>query len=149
YIEENLALEISNTIPSMMVTKVFFHVLVFALIFAMFTTHQTLGEQDCTDEKIAVLRTCKKTLDIDDDYVEPTSRCRHLVESSDMACVCRKVTLAEEFSVSVSKLVRLARECGNVVPAGSKCGTWTVPPPLSPQEHVPNSSITRKNHEIE
>ncbi|TVU14118.1 hypothetical protein EJB05_37564, partial [Eragrostis curvula] len=115
-----------------MATKVSLQVLVVALIFAMFTTHQTWGEQDCHQEKILVIQKCKATIEIGVPYVRPRSDCRQVVEASDMACVCRIITEDEELYISVSKLVRLARACGQIVPAGSKCGTWTVPPPLSP-----------------
>ncbi|TVU32071.1 hypothetical protein EJB05_23789, partial [Eragrostis curvula] len=116
----------------MMLVKLARQVLIIALVFATFTTHGVWGEADCHHEKILVFLKCKKTIKIGVDYVQPTSECRRTVQSSDMACVCRIITDDEEFYVSVSKLVRLARECGRQVPAGDKCGSWTVPPPLSP-----------------
>jgi hypothetical protein len=40
-----------------------------------------------------------------------------------MACVCRSITLEEQLTISVMKVVDVAKECGNPVPPGNKCGS--------------------------
>ncbi|XP_039818658.1 uncharacterized protein LOC120681202 [Panicum virgatum] len=138
----------------MMATKVAIQVMVFALVFIMLATHPGWGEQDCYDEKDAVIRKCMvwpiskgaartpsrkahhASIETFSDYVDPSNICRATVQESDMACVCHVISKSEQRKISVVKLVRLARQlarqCGKPVLVGSKCGTWTVPPPLSP-----------------
>lgn len=107
----------------MMDPKVAFQILIIALIVFMFTTHQAWGEQDCHNEKISVIRKCQKIIEIGTPYARPRGACRRAVESSDMACVCRIITEDEEFYISVSKIVQLARDCGKIIPEGAKCGS--------------------------
>ena len=92
----------------------------------MFMTHQVWGEQDCYQEKELVLNKCRKTLKVGKPYVEPSEPCIHAVRHSDMTCVCRHLTVDEENKVSAAKLVLLAKECGNPVPAGNKCGSKCI-----------------------
>ncbi|KAF8704169.1 hypothetical protein HU200_031664 [Digitaria exilis] len=64
-----------------------------------------------------------KTITLEGDYVDPSNKCRETVQKSYMACVCRVISVDEQLKISVVKLVRLARACGKIVPAGSKCGS--------------------------
>jgi hypothetical protein len=108
----------------MMATKVAIQVMVFALVFfIMLATHPAWGEQECCAEKDAVIHNCMRTITIVGGYVDPSSRCRATVQESDMACVCRAISVNEQLRISVVKLVRLARQCGKLVPVGSKCGS--------------------------
>ncbi|TVU15332.1 hypothetical protein EJB05_38848, partial [Eragrostis curvula] len=97
-----------------------------------FTAHEAWAERDCHHEKVLVMYKCSVTLAVGTDYVDPSNKCRRAVESSDMVCVCGIIEVIDQLTISVAKLVRLARECGNPVPAGTKCGNVIVPPPLSP-----------------
>ena len=56
--------------------------------------------------------------------IKPSEICCQTVRSSDMTCVCHALEPDEEVlqNVSAVKLVRLSRECGNLVAVGSKCG---------------------------
>ncbi|CAL5031131.1 unnamed protein product [Urochloa decumbens] len=115
-----------------MATKVDLQVMAFALVFIILATHLTWGEVDCHHEKQAVMHKCMKTITIVGDYVDPSNKCREIVQESNMACICRNIEIEDQLKISVVKLVRLARQCGKLVPIGSKCGTWTVQPPQSP-----------------
>jgi len=53
-----------------MATKVAIQVMVFALVFIMLATHPGWGEQDCYDEKDAVIRKCMVTIIFIGDYVD-------------------------------------------------------------------------------
>ncbi|KAF8714794.1 hypothetical protein HU200_027322 [Digitaria exilis] len=106
-----------------MALKVMLQGLVFSLAFAMFTTHHACGEGDCHVEKILVLRACRKTVIIGVEYEHPTNKCRRAVQKSDMVCICRTLSIEEEYFVSAAKLVLLARECGKPVPPGTPCGS--------------------------
>ncbi|TVU30210.1 hypothetical protein EJB05_21820, partial [Eragrostis curvula] len=114
--------------------KAILQVIIFAFTIFMFATHEALGEHDCYHEKENVKVKCKKNLDIVSPYVRPRagSKCCRTVRESDMVCVCRTLTRAEEDEISAVKLVDVADDCGKPVPVGNKCGTWTVPPPLPP-----------------
>nr|TKW06245.1 hypothetical protein SEVIR_7G230100v2 [Setaria viridis] len=110
--------------------KVILQLLVFALVLTIFTTHQAWGEEDCYEEKRSIIKYCIKSIRIRGKYVPPSRTCRVYVELCDMACVCHVLTPQDELRISAFKLVRLARDYGVPVPAGSKCGSWTVPPSL-------------------
>uniref|UniRef100_A0A804ULV3 Bifunctional inhibitor/plant lipid transfer protein/seed storage helical domain-containing protein n=1 Tax=Zea mays TaxID=4577 RepID=A0A804ULV3_MAIZE len=87
-------------------TKVMLRVLVFSLVFTMLSTHQALGN--------------KENCDKDKDFIKRQ---------------CESITLEEQLTISVMKVVDVAKECGNPVPPGNKCGTWTVPPQLLARVH--------------
>ena len=106
----------------MMTTKVILQLMVYVLVFTILMTHQAWGEDDCYDEKDKVKHDCMKTLDISKDWEEPSHKCRRTVQKSDMACICRIITIEEQIKISMGKLVRLARECGKIIPDESKCG---------------------------
>ncbi|TVT99709.1 hypothetical protein EJB05_54909, partial [Eragrostis curvula] len=97
--------------------------LLVCLIFAIFTTNHIWGEKDCYKEKELVRKHCLATITVHGDYVPPNNPCRHVVESSDMVCICRTLTSQEEVTISATKLVRLAHDCHKPVPIGSKCGS--------------------------
>ncbi|CAL5055284.1 unnamed protein product [Urochloa decumbens] len=115
----------------MMYVKVVFQLMVFALVFTMFIPHLSLGEKDCYEQKYRFKHKCMESIEIKGPYVAPSDSCVLVVRQSDMACICRVILIEEQAEISVSKIVRLATECGNPVPAGNKCGSYTVPPPLS------------------
>ncbi|RLM69655.1 hypothetical protein C2845_PM17G01860 [Panicum miliaceum] len=48
-----------------------------------------------------------------------------------MACICHILTIEEENTVSIYKILRLSRDCDQPVPAGSRCESFTVPTLLS------------------
>ena len=110
----------------MMAIKAIIHVLVFCLVFTTFTAHKACGEDDCYQEKRLVILSCKETNEIGTPYVEPNTKCRNAVQNSNMPCICRNIRVEEEHFISVSKLVKLARECHNAVPPKSKCGSKCV-----------------------
>ena len=96
--------------------------MVYALVFTIIMTHQAFGEDDCYHEKDKVKHDCIKTLDINKDWEEPSHKCRETVQKSDMACICRIISIDEQIKISMGKLVRLARERGKTIQGGSKCG---------------------------
>jgi hypothetical protein len=106
-----------------MVTKGTLQLVVFVLVFSMFTTHQTCAEQECYQDKIKVKNDCKKTITKQGRYIAPSPLCCHVVEASDIACICRILLPEDEDEISPKKLVRLAKDCEKPVPMGSKCGS--------------------------
>lgn len=110
-------------VTSRMAIKVTFQILMFALAFAIFTTHQAWGEQDCHDEKEDVEKYCIGSIKINGDYEPTTAMCRQVVGRSDMACICCLLNPRDEVHVSAVKLVRLARDCRKPLPSGSRCGS--------------------------
>ena len=114
-----------------------FLLVVFALVFVMFTSHQAWSEQDCHEDKEKLLITiCWDTVKIDGAYVPPADFYCHFVQIVDMASVCRLLYPVDEVTtsavkkslqltsvVTLSKLVHLAHDCGKALPIGSKCGS--------------------------
>jgi hypothetical protein len=100
-----------------------FLLMVFALVFVMFASHQALSEQDYHEDKEKLLTICWDTIKIDGAYVPPTAFCRYFVKKKvNMACVCRLLNPANEVTTSAVKLVHLAHDCGKALLVGSKCG---------------------------
>ena len=106
-----------------MSTKVIRQLLVFVLVFTMFTAHQVCGEKDCYDERDSVKIDCKNTLKLGTQYAPPSDSCCHTVRQSDMVCICHVLSVRDEQTVSVYKLLKLARDCQNSVPRGTRCGS--------------------------
>lgn len=63
-----------------------------------------------------------ETITIQGNYVNPSESCIRVVKKSDMACICRVITLEDEMTISVVKTIRLARQCHMPLEIGSKCG---------------------------
>lgn len=110
----------------MVAMKVTFQVITCALILTMFVSRQAWGEDDCYDKKVLLIMHCKDTIQFEGAYVDPTNKCRSVVEASDMACVCLKITIKEQYHINARKIIRLARDCGKPLPVGSKCGSKCV-----------------------
>ncbi|TVT96971.1 hypothetical protein EJB05_57802, partial [Eragrostis curvula] len=115
-----------NIIPSkciMGTIKLVPQIMLFALVFTnIIATHQAWGEKECYGEKESIKHKCKENISIIDDYVRPGQECCHVVKESDMICVCRILSIEEESTISAVKLFYVARDCGNPVPVGKKCG---------------------------
>jgi hypothetical protein len=113
----------------MMVVKVILRILVFALVLTMLENNQARGEKDCYHEKLSIKQKCKKSIKLDGSYVRPMpgDTCCKEVTASDMVCVCRVLTPGDFFEISSIRLVNVARECGNPLPVGFKCGSkWLI-----------------------
>ncbi|KAG2560101.1 hypothetical protein PVAP13_8KG050251, partial [Panicum virgatum] len=88
----------------------------------------SLGRARLLRREELVLQKCRFTIKIPGDYVRPNPSCRVAVDHADMACICHILTIEEEKTVSVSKkILRLARDCDQPVPARNQCGSFTVP----------------------
>lgn len=99
-------------------------IMVVGVVGIMFaSSHKALGEQDCYADKRTILRVCINSIKISGDYDPPSYLCRHLVGTSDMACICRVLWPSDEHIVSAAKLIRLASDCGQALHVGSKCGS--------------------------
>ncbi|KAF8780839.1 hypothetical protein HU200_000788 [Digitaria exilis] len=107
----------------MMTTRGFLQVLVFGLVFTMFTIDQTWGEPDCYREKALVREHCMESITIKGDYVRPSEACCHMVDQSDMTCICHNITLEDEKEISVAKFLWVAIDCDKPVESGTECGS--------------------------
>jgi hypothetical protein len=96
--------------------KVMLPLMVFSLVFTMFTTHQAWVEKDCYHQRDLVKRDCDKTIKINHPYNPPTAECIGVVKLSDVLCICRILTPDDEKEISVPKLLRLAEDCNRPVP---------------------------------
>jgi hypothetical protein len=107
----------------MMNTKVILQLMVFSLVFTMLVTRQAWGEEDCYLDKEEIKSKCKDAISLGGDYVQPSAECCAAMRKSNMACICRNLSADEQLRVlSVSKLIRVSRQCHNPVAVGSKCG---------------------------
>jgi hypothetical protein len=107
------------------IIKLILQTMVFSIVFTMFATHRAWGERDRYKEKLALLFNCRQTLARGTAYEEPKQTYRATVKHRkiDMVCICSIITAEDEQKISVEKLLRLARECGKPLPAGSSCGS--------------------------
>nr|TKW06593.1 hypothetical protein SEVIR_7G250000v2 [Setaria viridis] len=118
----------------MMAIEVILRALVYVLVFTMLVDNQAWGEKNCYPEKESVKYRCMKHIKFGTRYLPPLlgNKCCRTVAVSDMVCICGILTEEEIREISSFKLVRVARDCGHPLPVGTKCGTWTVPPPAPP-----------------
>lgn len=106
----------------MMVLKVVRQALIFGLLFSLLSINQAWGEKDCYGEKDSIIYNCRKTLAIHTDWVDPSNECRHIVEKSDIMCICSILVPHDEIVTRIDKFFRLAHFCGKQIPEGTKCG---------------------------
>nr|TKW11946.1 hypothetical protein SEVIR_5G005600v2 [Setaria viridis] len=107
-----------------MSTKVDHRLLLFALVLAMFTAHQVLGEDDRYPQKDVFIEKCMDTIEIV--YVNPSQSYIHTVEKYDMECICRVINPTDEMKISIMKTLRLAYVCHQPIPVGRKCGSKSI-----------------------
>ena len=113
-----------------------FLLVVFALVFVMFTSHQAWSEQDFHEDKEKVLTIFWDTVKIDGAYVPPADFCCYFVQIVEMAFVCHLLYPVDEVTtsavkkslqltsvVTLSKLIHLAHDCAKALPVGIKCGS--------------------------
>ncbi|KAG0539841.1 hypothetical protein BDA96_03G356800 [Sorghum bicolor] len=112
-----------------MATKVIVELLMLVSISAIFLAHQACGEPDCHTEKLLVMIHCRRTIKHNGAYHFPTVDCIEAIQKSDIPCVCHILDQDDEKKISAEKLVTLARQLGKTLQTGSKCGSYTVPPP--------------------
>ncbi|TVU41486.1 hypothetical protein EJB05_15009, partial [Eragrostis curvula] len=106
-------------------------------VFALFTMPQAMGEQECYDDKVIFKQKCHLSIARDIIYIHPTDSCCRAVQKVDMPCVCRIITPEEEHKINPRYVFYVSQDCNKPVPAGQKCGSWTVPPPPpSPPHHM-------------
>jgi hypothetical protein len=99
---------------------------VFVLVSTMLAEHQAWGERDCHGEKVAVKRGCKKNIKFGVAYDRPMlgdGCCSTVVDVPTMVCICGILTKQDIREISSVSLVRVARDCGHPLPAGTKCGS--------------------------
>ncbi|TVU39359.1 hypothetical protein EJB05_12772, partial [Eragrostis curvula] len=106
-------------------TKVFIQLLVYASVFALFTVPQALGEKECYGEKVTFLQKCSRSIQRGYAYVHPSSSCCEAVQEIDMTCVCGIITRLDK--INAQNAYRVSLDCNNPVPAGNRCGGWTIP----------------------
>ncbi|RCV10042.1 hypothetical protein SETIT_2G079800v2 [Setaria italica] len=115
-----------------MTTKSIIQLLVFALVFTLSIMPRGWGEQDCYREKAKFIEICDLSIRRGSAYMEPHYACCLIVRTYDMVCVCRTMTDEDEKTVDVQHAYFVSRDCHKPVPAGNKCGSWTIPEPPSP-----------------
>lgn len=99
------------------------HLLVFALVLAMFTTHQALGA-DHKKEKEVIIEKCLAYIKHGGHPVyNPKPDCRHAIEQADMVGVCGVITSVDEHKISIYKLIELCFYVHKPIPAKTKCGS--------------------------
>ena len=108
----------------MITIKIMLRVLVFSLVFTMLATHQAWGKnkENCEKDKNFIKRQCENCIAVGR-KARASKLCCNAMKRADMACVCRSITLEEQLKISVVKVVDVAKECGNPVPPGNKCGS--------------------------
>lgn len=104
-----------------MATKVITQ-LMFVLVFTLFATNQAWG-WDCDIDKKLVKTNCISSIQQGGNNKPPNSACCHFVKYTNVVCICHILTPDDEITISVAKLVHVAKVCGNPLPVGTKCGS--------------------------
>ncbi|XP_028785328.1 uncharacterized protein LOC114741243 [Neltuma alba] len=88
------------------------------------------AQSECKGTPIYELMSkCEKFVEPSGPKVQPSAECCSAVKGADIPCLCKYVSGAIEKMVSMEKVVYVCRTCGKDLPAGMKCGSYTVPPP--------------------
>jgi hypothetical protein len=108
----------------MITIKVMLRALAFSLVFTMIATHQAWGKnkENCDKDKDSVKSKCQNCIGVGR-KARTNKECCDAIKAADMACVCRSIIAEEQLKISVVKVVEVAKECGNPVPPGNKCGS--------------------------
>ncbi|PAN10080.1 hypothetical protein PAHAL_2G070800 [Panicum hallii] len=110
-----------------MPAKAVIQLVVFALVFTLCTMPRAWGEQDCYREKDVFLHKCAWSIRRGLAYLHPNPICCRTVRKIDMTCVCGAILPREEETIDVRHAYFVSQDCRKPVPAGNKCGSWTVP----------------------
>ncbi|TVU36561.1 hypothetical protein EJB05_18499 [Eragrostis curvula] len=111
-----------------MATKVIVPLMAAFVALTMLVAHQACAEKDCYHEKVRVIDDCIDFLRKYGSTLRPSFNCRMAVDVSDLACICRILNDTDEEKISAEKLVLLARSEGQALEAGTKCGSYPIPP---------------------
>ncbi|WCJ36840.1 Bifunctional inhibitor/lipid-transfer protein/seed storage 2S albumin superfamily protein [Euphorbia peplus] len=99
---------------------------------ALILKEQTVSAY-CYDEKtqhqMALLASkCAEFIKKDGPKRLPSKECCDTIKNTATNDICSCINARVEAMVSMEKAVFIARKCGKNVPAGMKCGSYTIPP---------------------
>ncbi|XP_074578993.1 uncharacterized protein LOC141835438 [Curcuma longa] len=120
---------------SAQVSLPFFFLLTVALLLAGATTFPSAKSQlivACGTDVEKLVLACHEFIAIPGPKKKPNKACCDCLARADVPCLCKELPPEVEKSISMEKAVYVARSCGKTVPAGTKCGSYTVPPSGAP-----------------
>ncbi|XP_010273373.1 PREDICTED: male-cone protein 1-like [Nelumbo nucifera] len=98
-------------------------VLAAALLVAV---HQVWA-QDCKADIDGLMKECLQYIKKSGPQVPPSQGCCDVVKKANITCVCQNITKEMEQTISMAKVVYVAKYCGRDLPHGLKCGDTTIP----------------------
>ncbi|KAG6536270.1 uncharacterized protein LOC122002874 [Zingiber officinale] len=113
----------------------FFFLLTVASLLVGATTVPTEQSQlivACGTDVEKLVLACHEFIAIPGPKKKPNKACCDSLATADVPCLCKELPPEVEKSISMEKAVYVARSCGKTVPAGTKCGSYTVPPSGAP-----------------
>ncbi|CAL5066504.1 unnamed protein product [Urochloa decumbens] len=115
-----------------MTRKAIIQLLVFALVYTLSVMPHAWGEMGCYRQKVSFMQKCNWSIKRGMAYMPPHAGCCRVVQRIDMVCVCRTMTEDDEKTIDVKHVYFVSQNCDSPVPAGNKCGSWTIPAPHPP-----------------
>ncbi|CAN0901830.1 hypothetical protein LINGRAHAP2_LOCUS21633 [Linum grandiflorum] len=91
--------------------------------------HQASAQNYC-NANLMSLMSCLTYVQKSGPKTPPSVPCCEAIQPVDVSCACGYASSFAERYVSLDKVVYVARSCGKTLVAGTKCGSYTIPPPL-------------------
>ncbi|XP_059430490.1 uncharacterized protein LOC132164090 [Corylus avellana] len=90
---------------------------------------QVIMGKGCEGDVLGLASQCEKYVRKSGPKIKPSWGCCAVVKNADVPCVCSLVNKEIEQVIDMEKVVYVARSCGKTVAPGTKCGSYSVPPP--------------------
>ncbi|KAJ6984639.1 hypothetical protein D5086_017870 [Populus alba] len=93
--------------------------------------NQKVAAASCNETLSSLVSKCSRFVQIPGPRDLPSDACCQAMKQvtvGELPCLCKFVTPAALKVISMEKAVFVARTCGVTVPAGTVCGSYTVPP---------------------
>ncbi|CAN0901829.1 hypothetical protein LINGRAHAP2_LOCUS21632 [Linum grandiflorum] len=90
--------------------------------------HQASAQSYCNADLSSLMSQCWKYVQKSGSKSAPSPGCCTAIKPVDLACACPYISKSVEGYVSMDKVVYVARSCGKNLVAGTKCGSYTIPP---------------------
>ncbi|KAL9688741.1 hypothetical protein QQ045_033165 [Rhodiola kirilowii] len=106
-----------------------FILVIVAVILA--AAHPTTARNNRTLCRVVVsdlVSKCAKFAQGSGPVTNPSQDCCRVIKDTDIGCACKRVNWFIERIVNMKKAIFVARSCGLKLQAGTKCGSFKIPP---------------------
>ncbi|KAG6630327.1 hypothetical protein I3843_13G008700 [Carya illinoinensis] len=91
-------------------------------------SNMVAGQAACQGDLQGLITQCAMFVQKNLPKSNPSPGCCSVIQTVDIPCACKHITKEVEQVVDMEKVVFVAKYCGRALPAGTQCGSYTVPP---------------------